>query len=111
AERPTAATPAAITRWIAALDLPPRWAEAGPALAHVSGGEAQRLAVARTLAGGRQILLLDEPSVGLDPLRVDRLADALREQIAGQGAAALAITHDLEFAAERHVPRQVFAVR
>src|SRR5690606_38062254 len=40
AERPTAATPAAITRWIAALDLPPRWAEAGPALAHVSGGEA-----------------------------------------------------------------------
>jgi len=99
AERPEPATPAAVSRWIAALDLPPRWVDEGRTVAHVSGGEAQRLAVARTLAGGRQILLLDEPSVGLDPLRVDRLAAALRGQIAGQGAAALAITHDLEFAA------------
>lgn len=99
AEKPEPATPAAIERWIAALDLPPRWADEARTVAHVSGGEAQRLAVARTLAGGRQILLLDEPSVGLDPLRVDRLAAALRGQIERQGAAALAITHDLEFAA------------
>lgn len=99
AETPGPATRAEIERWIAALDLPASWAERGRHVAHVSGGEAQRLAVARTLAGGRSILLLDEPSVGLDPLRVDRLADALRAQIAGQGAAALAITHDLEFAA------------
>jgi ABC-type nitrate/sulfonate/bicarbonate transport system ATPase subunit/ABC-type transporter Mla maintaining outer membrane lipid asymmetry permease subunit MlaE len=99
AEPPQPATRSAIEKWIGALDLPARWAEPGQAVAHVSGGEAQRLAVARTLAGGRAILLLDEPSVGLDPLRVDRLAAALRQQIERQGAAALAITHDLEFAA------------
>lgn len=99
AEQPVSATPQEVERWIAALDLPRRWRDEAQAVAHVSGGEAQRLAVARTLAGGRRILLLDEPSVGLDPLRVDRLAAALRGQIAGQGAAALAITHDLEFAA------------
>lgn len=99
AEPPQPASRAEIEKWIAALDLPARWAERGQAVAHVSGGEAQRLAVARTLAGGRAILLLDEPSVGLDPLRVDRLAAALRQQIERQGAAALAITHDLEFAA------------
>lgn len=99
AVRPEVPTPAVIQRWIAAFDLPASWAEHGHPVAHVSGGEAQRLAVARTLAGGRAILLLDEPSVGLDPLRVDRLAAALRGQIAGEGAAALAITHDLEFAA------------
>lgn len=97
--RPEPATPAAVRRWMAALDLPAAWAERGHAVAHVSGGEAQRLAVARALAGGREILLLDEPSVGLDPLRVDRLAEALRAQIERQGAAALAITHDLIFAA------------
>jgi ABC-type polar amino acid transport system ATPase subunit len=65
----------------------------------VSGGEAQRLAVARTLAGGRKILLLDEPSVGLDPHRVAMLAATLRRQIAEGGAAALVVTHDLGFAA------------
>lgn len=99
ATTPEEPTPQAIERWIGALDLPTKWAEHGHHVAHVSGGEAQRLAVARTLAGGRSILLLDEPSVGLDPLRVDRLADALRARLSGQGAAALAITHDLEFAA------------
>lgn len=99
AARPEAPTPGAIEKWITALDLPPAWAGRGHHVAHVSGGEAQRLAVARTLASGRSILLLDEPSVGLDPLRVDRLADALRARICGEGAAALAITHDLEFAA------------
>ncbi len=99
AEPPMAADEAAVRAWIARVDLPPAWAARGHAVAHVSGGEAQRLAVARTLAGGRKILLLDEPSVGLDPLRVGLLAATLRAQIAAGGAAALVVTHDLGFAA------------
>lgn len=82
------------------VDLPKDWAggESRP-VGRLSGGEAQRLAVARTLAGGRRILFLDEPSVGLDPLRVDKLADLLRAEIRRRKAAALVITHELHFAA------------
>lgn len=99
AEPPLPADEPAVRSWIARVDLPAAWAARGHAVAHVSGGEAQRLAVARTLAGGRKILLLDEPSVGLDPHRVALLAATLREQIAAGGAAALVVTHDLGFAA------------
>ncbi len=92
-----------IESWLAHLDLPREWSGPGHDTGHVSGGEAQRLAVARTLAGGRRVLFLDEPSVGLDPLRVRRLAAILRRELQregdGQGAAALVITHDLHFAA------------
>ena len=85
---------------LASVDLPTTWAgaESRP-VGRLSGGEAQRLAVARTLAGGRRILFLDEPSVGLDPLRVAGLADLLRGEIIERKAAALVITHELEFAA------------
>ncbi|WP_159997042.1 ABC transporter ATP-binding protein [Roseomonas sp. 18066] len=43
----------------------------------MSGGEQQMLAIARTLMGNPRLLLLDEPSEGLAPVVVDRLAEAL----------------------------------
>ncbi len=43
----------------------------------MSGGEQQMLAIARTLMGQPRLLLLDEPSEGLAPVVVDRLAEAL----------------------------------
>lgn len=97
---PQPVTAGALQDSLRSVDLPTDWAgsEARP-VGRLSGGEAQRLAVARTLAGGRRILFLDEPSVGLDPLRVDRLADLLRAEIRHRKAAALVITHELHFAA------------
>lgn len=99
AEPPADATSAAVRAWFERVDLPAAWSAPGHTVAHVSGGEAQRLAVARTLAGGRRVLLLDEPSVGLDPHRVALLATTLRGQIDAGEAAALVVTHDLGFAA------------
>lgn len=87
-----------VAQALESVELPPGWADSRHAVGDVSGGEAQRLAVARTLAGGRKILFLDEPSVGLDPLRVDGLADLLRAEIKERGAGAIVVTHDLDFA-------------
>lgn len=60
----------------------------------LSGGEAQRVALARTLAPGPRLLLLDEPLGSLDPaLRRDLAAD-LRSALADAGIPALLVTHD-----------------
>jgi ABC-type transporter Mla maintaining outer membrane lipid asymmetry permease subunit MlaE len=85
--------------WLEAVDLDAALAHPGVSVATLSGGQAQRVAVARTLAAGRTILVLDEPSVGLDPLGVRRLARLLVDQARGRDVAVLLITHDLALAA------------
>lgn len=64
----------------------------------LSGGERQRLALAIVMQEDPAVLLLDEPTRGMDAARKIALASLLGE-IAGRGVAVLVATHDVEFAA------------
>lgn len=65
----------------------------------LSGGEAKRVALARSLAPAPAVLLLDEPLTGLDPELHDRLATDLATLLRRTGTTALMVTHDLAEAA------------
>ena len=65
----------------------------------LSGGEAKRVALARTLAPAPAVVLLDEPLTGLDRELHDRLADELAQLLRAAGATALLVTHDRDEAA------------
>jgi ABC-type transporter Mla maintaining outer membrane lipid asymmetry ATPase subunit MlaF/ABC-type transporter Mla maintaining outer membrane lipid asymmetry permease subunit MlaE len=85
--------------WLRRLGLPDELAAPGTPVTQLSGGQAQRVAVARVLASKRKLLFLDEPSVGLDPHRVRVLARLVREQVAALGISAIVVTHDVALAA------------
>jgi lipoprotein-releasing system ATP-binding protein len=67
--------------------------------AQLSGGEQQRVAVARALANKPRILLADEPTGNLDPRTASGVFDALTAIVRSEGAAALVATHNLQLAA------------
>jgi molybdate transport system ATP-binding protein len=60
----------------------------------LSGGQAQRIALARALAPAPRLLLLDEPFGALDAPARARLRADLRSIVRRQGAAAVLVTHD-----------------
>ena len=62
----------------------------------LSGGQRQRVLIARALASGAELLLLDEPTTGIDPLRERGLLELLAE-LAGQRSVIM-VTHDLDIA-------------
>lgn len=64
----------------------------------LSGGEMQRAAVGKLLLQRADILLMDEPTKGLDAYLKQSLAEMLRK-LADQKLSILMVTHDLEFAA------------
>ena len=66
----------------------------------LSGGQAQRVALARSLAPRPRLLLLDEPLSALDRALRERLAVDLRRILTDQGTTALYVTHDRDEAEE-----------
>ena len=63
----------------------------------ISGGEQQMLTIARTLMGNPSLIMLDEPSEGLAPLIVQRMAAAVRE-MKREGLGVLLAEQNLRFA-------------
>ena len=64
----------------------------------LSGGEQQLAALAKVLATNPKILLLDEPTKGLDAVKKQHLLEILRT-LRSRGVSILVVTHDVEFAA------------
>ena len=60
----------------------------------LSGGEQQRVAVARALANKPELVLADEPTGNLDEATADRVFDQFLKLVRGEGSAALVATHN-----------------
>ena len=61
---------------------------------HLSGGEQQRVAVARALANDPQVILADEPTGNLDTLNSQRAFELLHDLVRERGKALLLVTHN-----------------
>jgi len=64
----------------------------------LSGGEAQRVAVARSLVGKPRLLLADEPTGNLDEHTAESVFQALRQLCREEGAATVMVTHSRHLA-------------
>jgi energy-coupling factor transporter ATP-binding protein EcfA2 len=87
--------PEAVNRWLAALDLTDV-ADRHPR--SLSVGQRQRVAIAAVAVGEAPVLLLDEPTRGIDAISRHALEVAMAGHVRGGGAVVLA-THDVELAA------------
>jgi len=65
----------------------------------LSGGQMQRIAIARALAMQPKIMLFDEPTSALDPEMVNEVLDVMK-QLAHEGMTMVVVTHEMGFAKE-----------
>ena len=75
------------------VGLPAAYAERMPRA--LSGGEQQRVGLARALAIEPQVLLLDEPFAALDPVTRDALGKTVRAIHEARGTTTILVTHDM----------------
>jgi ABC-type multidrug transport system ATPase subunit len=87
------AEPAAIADVLAELELT---AHAGTRIDTLSGGQRKRVSVALELLTGPALLILDEPTTGLDPA-LDRQVMTLLRRLADAGRIVIVVTHSLAF--------------
>ena len=71
------------------------WADHYPA--QLSGGQAQRVSIARALAMDPEVMLFDEPTSALDPELKREVMEVMRK-LADQGMTCLVVTHEMKFA-------------
>ncbi|HWG94383.1 MAG TPA: ABC transporter ATP-binding protein [Mycobacteriales bacterium] len=81
----------AVTRALEVVDLLPR---ARDAVATLSGGQQQRVLIARALAGDPELLVMDEPTAGVDLASQEALAVAV-QRMAERGTTVLLVLHEL----------------
>lgn len=86
---------AVIEEALTRVGLEPQHLERFPS--ELSGGEQQRVAIARAILSGAKVLLLDEPTAGLDERNQHRLIEILRDLRDSEGLAVLFVTHDLRW--------------
>ncbi|GAA1645120.1 metal ABC transporter ATP-binding protein [Catellatospora bangladeshensis] len=89
--RRTAEDRQAVAGALAAVGLTDR---ANDPVASLSGGQQQRTLIARALAGQPDLLVLDEPTAGVDAASQEAFADALRDFVA-RGGTVLLVAHEL----------------
>ena len=66
---------------------------------NLSGGEQQRVGIARSLASGAKVILADEPTGNLDDENTGAIMALLRRQVTDKGYCVIIVTHDPEVAA------------
>lgn len=71
----------------------------------LSGGMQKRVGIARALADSPDILLLDEPTAGLDPIMTNIINDLILENVRNLGATVISVTSNLDGA--RHIADRI----
>jgi phospholipid/cholesterol/gamma-HCH transport system ATP-binding protein len=63
--------------------------------AELSGGQRKRVALARAIALEPEVILYDEPTTGLDPIRADAINELIRKLQRRLGVTSVVVTHDM----------------